>query len=147
MRILFIILSLLTSAMSFAQSQKTNELNINGNFKLEKGHIGHNAIYIIDADKKDTLQALSFQTDRLLQKGLYSVSLAINKNYSVYFASDGYEDIWKPMKLMVSTMLPKNIKSIESQQLNYNVNLMMGDNKESSIGYNKDTNKFEVKSK
>jgi hypothetical protein len=75
------------------------------------------------------------------------VSLAINKNYSVYFASDGYEDIWKPMKLMVSTMLPKNIKSIESQQLNYNVNLMMGDNKESSIGYNKDTNKFEVKSK
>jgi hypothetical protein len=148
MRNLFILSLLLTlSQTSFAQSKKINELIINGNFKLEKGHNGHNMIYIIDSDKKDTVQVLSYKTDKLLLKGLYSLNLPVNKNYSVYFASEGYEDIWKPLKMSVSTTLPKNKKSIDSQQLIYNVNLSMGNNKESFIGYNKVTDKFEIKSK
>jgi hypothetical protein len=147
MRNLFILVLLIASQNSFSQSKKINELIINGNFKLDKGHNGHNTIYIIDADKKDTIQVLSYKTDKLLLKGLYSLNLTVNKNYSVYFASEGYEDIWKPLKMSVSTTLPKNKKSIESQQLNYNVNLSMGQNKESFIGYNKENDKFEIKSK
>jgi hypothetical protein len=147
MRSLFIFFLLIASQTSFAQSTKINELIINGSFKLDKGHNGHNIIYIIDADKNDTIQTLSFKTDKLLQKGLYSLTLETNKNYSVYFASDGYEDIWKPLKMSVSTMLPRNKKSIESQQLSFNVNLNMGANKEAFINYNKLTGKFEIKSK
>ena len=90
---------------------------------------------------------MSYKTDKHLLKGLYSLNIPINKNYSVYFASQGYEDIWKPLKISVSTTLPKNKKSIESQHLNYNVILSMGLNKESYINYNKETNKFEIKSK
>ncbi|HXA01308.1 MAG TPA: hypothetical protein VNW99_04925 [Cytophagaceae bacterium] len=147
MRSVFIIVLLLASVKSFAQPKKINELTINGSFKLDKGHNGHNTICIIDADKNDTIQVLSYKTDKLLQKGLYSLNFTINRNYSVYFASDGYEDIWKPLKISVSTTLPKNKKSIESQQLNYNVNLSIGQNKESFISYNKIAEKFEVKLK
>ncbi|MFL5729826.1 MAG: hypothetical protein ACJ75J_10105 [Cytophagaceae bacterium] len=147
MRTLFSLILLMASASAFAQTKKTNELNITGNFKLDKGHVGHNVIYVIDADKNDTVQILSYKTDRLLQKGLYSMSLDVNKNYSVFFASDGYEDIWKPLKISVSTALPKNVKSIASQQISYNITLNMGANKESFIRYNKETDKFEIKSK
>jgi hypothetical protein len=147
MRNFFIAFLLIAFQSSFAQSTRIDELIISGSFKLDKGHKGHNQICILDADKNDTVQVLNYATDQLLQKGVYSITLEMNRNYAVYFLSDGYEDIWKPLKVSISTRLPKSKKSIESQKLVYNVTLNMGHNKETFISYDKLDGKFEFKSK